>query len=176
MRSSPEDSSSAAKEAASAEAVNARQGITGRLSHIARGFRAQELDQPATAGFFAKVGLTASSPRETHCCILGFHRSPGPQIFRVQPTVTNSRSCCVKFRNEVPLIELLKKQWATKALLTMRTFTVDVLVLMQACSAYVAELMPTLAGNLASAQDSSMDCHAVTVMNERGAASAGLTC
>ena len=29
------------------------------------------LDQPATAGFFAKVGLTASSPRETHCCILG---------------------------------------------------------------------------------------------------------
>ena len=61
----------ALEEAASAEAVNARQGITGRLSHIACGFRAQELDQPATAGFFAKVGLTASSPRETHCCILG---------------------------------------------------------------------------------------------------------
>ena len=57
-------------------------------THIACGFRAQELDQPATAGFFAKVGLTVSSPRETHCCILRFHRSPGPQIFRVQPTVT----------------------------------------------------------------------------------------
>ena len=33
-RSSPEDSPSAAKEAASAEAVNARQGITGRLPRL----------------------------------------------------------------------------------------------------------------------------------------------
>ena len=34
LRSSPEGSSSAAKEAASAEAVNARQGITGRLPRL----------------------------------------------------------------------------------------------------------------------------------------------
>ena len=52
-RSSPEDSPSAAKEAASAEAVNARQGITGRLDSGVNGIigvqvllKKRKLDQP----------------------------------------------------------------------------------------------------------------------------------